>query len=99
MTTRGLIPEDFIKTEYGCPNPIEQGFTANARKDKTPLEVLRENSELDRWTKTFSMVLDQWAEHTDPEWRKSWFVRAEEWKDRVPNAKLVLALVNGESNP
>jgi hypothetical protein len=95
LIARGLIPEDFIRKEYRCANPIEQGFTASARQEKKPLEVQKEKSELERVAKNFSMVLDQWAVHPQ-EWREIWLKKAETWKDKVPAAKLVLALARGK---
>ena len=47
---------------------------------------------LDDMAKQFRMVIEQWHFHPDPEWRKSWIQKATKYKDKVPNAKLVLAL-------
>jgi hypothetical protein len=99
LIARGLIPKDFIQKEYGCLDPIGQGFTAKARNErpKAPAEVQREQTELENKQKTFSMVLNQWADHPDKTWRENWFKQAEEWKEKIPNAKLILALKNGDA--
>lgn len=54
-------------------------------------EQLKEKQLIEEKTRIFSMVLDQWNLHGE-EWRKKWIMKAEEWKDKVPNAKLVLDL-------
>ncbi len=72
-----------LKTKYS------QGLT----KDQ-PLTIkqLQTKSEQDKMTQAFKMVLDQWSLHTDPKWRNRWIREAEVWKDKVPQAKLVLDL-------
>jgi hypothetical protein len=101
LTARGLIPKEFVEQEYGCPDPINLGFTAKARNEKvkTGLEIQKEQLELEKKAKAFSMVLDQWSLHPDPKWRSQWIAEAEKWKGKVANAELVLALVNGEARP
>jgi hypothetical protein len=59
----------------------------------TVLEM-QEKQCLEEKTRQFSMVLDQWNLH-GKEWRQKWIVEAEEWKDQIPTAKLVLDLGNG----
>jgi hypothetical protein len=67
-----------------------------AKEEPFTVQQLQTKSETDKMSKKFSMVLDQWSLHTDPKWRDRWLREAEAWKDKVPNAKLVLALKNGE---
>jgi uncharacterized protein with gpF-like domain len=43
-------------------------------------------------TKTFSMVLQQWNEHLDPEWRRKWIEEARNYREKIQNARLILAL-------
>lgn len=57
-------------------------------------EQLRAKQELEHKAKLFSMVLDQWHLHGE-EWRRKWIAEAEKWKDKVPNAQLILDLGNG----
>jgi hypothetical protein len=42
--------------------------------------------------KMFSMALEQWSQHPCPKWRKKWAGKAQEYKDKIPSAKLILAL-------
>jgi hypothetical protein len=60
------------------------------------MEMQREQTELEKKQRTFSMVLDQWPDHPDKTWREKWFKQAEIWHEKVPAAKLVLALKNGD---
>lgn len=53
---------------------------------------------LQKKEKTFSMVLDQWNIHHSQKWRNGWLKEAQKYKDKIPNAKLILALANGETN-
>ncbi|MGB9694284.1 MAG: hypothetical protein ACPLYF_05510, partial [Fervidobacterium sp.] len=57
---RGLIPKDYIKEHYGCENPIEQGFTPNARKEKSALEKQRETEKLQQVEKVLTLAYEQW---------------------------------------
>jgi hypothetical protein len=54
-------------------------------------EQLKEKQLIEQKARTFSMVLDQWHIHGE-EWRRKWVLEAEKWKDKIPNAKLVLDL-------
>ena len=94
---RRLIPEDFIECHYGCEGPINCGFTPKARCEKTSLAKLKEQTEKDKMSLAFRMVAEQWSEHPDPKWRSQWIATAKQWKEKVPNAKLVLALAIGEA--
>jgi len=62
------------------------------KQEAEQLKLLQEKE------KTFSMVLDQWNIHHSQKWRNGWFKEAEKYKDKIPNAKLILALANGETN-
>jgi hypothetical protein len=61
------------------------------------LEQIRTKTEREKMQKTFSMVLDQWADHPAKTWRSGWIKKAKEWKDKIPNAELVLALANADN--
>ena len=61
------------------------------------MEQLQTKNEQEKMTKKFSMVLDQWSLHIDKKWRNHWIREAEAWKDKVPNAELVLALANTDN--
>jgi len=62
------------------------------KQEETQLELLKEKE------KAFSKVLDQWNLHPSPKWRNGWLKEAQKYKDKIPNAKLVLALANEETN-
>jgi len=62
------------------------------KQEAKQLELLKEKE------KAFSNVLDQWNIHPSPEWRKGWLKEAQKYKDRIPNARLILALANEENN-
>ena len=57
-------------------------------------EFVQARREIDNMTKTFSMVLDQWALHPQPEWRSKWVEKARQYEKRIPQAKLILDLNN-----
>jgi hypothetical protein len=38
------------------------------------------------------MVLQQWNDHLNPEWRRKWIEEARKYRDRIQNARLILAL-------
>jgi len=67
-------------------------------------ERIHEKQILERKEIFFKRVLDQWDIHPQPSWRNKAFILAEEWKDRVPSAQLILDLhekpvLKGEVNP
>lgn len=62
------------------------------KKEAEQLKQLKEKE------KAFSMVLDQWDIHPSQEWRNGWLKEAQKYKDKIPNAKLILALANEETN-
>lgn len=57
-------------------------------------EVLEEQRFLKGKERQFSMALEQWNLHPSKEWRLTWVNEAEKYKDKVANAKLILALAN-----
>jgi len=61
---------------------------------KPPTKQEQEEQRLiEEKTRTFSMVLEQWNEkHPSPDWHNRWIIEAEKYVDRVPSAKLILAL-------
>jgi hypothetical protein len=63
-----------------------------SKQEAKQLEQLKEKE------KTFSNVLDQWNIHPSQKWRDGWLKEAQKYKDKIPNAKLVLALANEENN-
>jgi hypothetical protein len=59
------------------------------------LERLKVESQIEKMARHFSLILEQWADHPDPEWRRKTVERAEKWQDRVRSAEMVVALANG----
>jgi len=83
---RELIPKGFIKENYGCDDPIADGFTPKARRASGKVELTIKRIEI---TKTLRMVIDQWNMH-DTEWQKKWVSKAEKLKDTIPEAQQIL---------
>ena len=48
--------------------------------------------EIESMTRYFEMVIDQWRLHPNSEWRSKQLKKAQEYANRVPNAKSVLDL-------
>jgi hypothetical protein len=89
--TEGLHTLGYLeKADY---ERLREKYSQGLEKEQ-PLtfEQLQKQKEIDKMAKKFSMVLDQWHMHPDSKWRDYWLREAEAWKDKVPNAKLVLAL-------
>jgi hypothetical protein len=87
------IPEDFIEKQYGCPDPIEQGFTAKARKESAvSASVIGDHALLEQKDKQFKGQLEQWELHPDPDWKRKVLEDAEQWKDRLESARALLKL-------
>jgi hypothetical protein len=97
LIRRGLIPKDYIRQKYGCDNPIDFGFTPNARKEKPQHVLVQEQKTLAEKDKVFKMVLEQWQIHPALEWRHKWVKQAEKWKDQLPHAKALWDLANKEA--
>jgi hypothetical protein len=57
---RGLIPSTYIKEHYGCDNPIDMGFTPNARKEKPVHEVEKEKRKIEEIEHTLTNVYKLW---------------------------------------
>ena len=59
---------------------------------------MEEQKKLEELEKLFSRVIEQWNFSRDnlQEWRAKCVKQAEKWKDKVPNAKLVLALFDAK---
>lgn len=55
-------------------------------------EQQEEKKLLERKDRQFKGQLDQWAIHSDPEWRKKVLADAEKWKEKVPSAKQLCEL-------
>ena len=71
---------------------IKEELKPLTKQEAKQLEQLKEKE------KAFSMVLDQWNIHPSQEWRSGWLKEAQKYKDKIPNAKLVLALASEENN-
>jgi hypothetical protein len=60
---------------------------------------MEEDQKLKDLDKQFKNAVDQWELHPSIEWRRKWVKLAEKWKDKIPNAKLVLEFANKEVIP
>jgi hypothetical protein len=95
----GLNKLGYLKEEVYevCVKKYSEGLIQEKPKVPTKEELTRD-SKLKQVEKTFSMVIEQWnfPRKDQIKWRLNWFKKAQEYKDKIPNAKLVLALANGE---
>ena len=58
---------------------------------KLSLKQLQEKQKLDEKTRYFQAILaGEWRLHESSEWRRKVLVLADQWKDRIPAANLVL---------
>jgi hypothetical protein len=95
------LTEGYYRLGVLCKEDYERltrKYSKGLVKEEKPLslEQLQTKSEIEQMSKKFSMVLEQWNLERDNKqnWREGWIREAETWKDKVPNAELVLALVN-----
>jgi hypothetical protein len=89
--TEGLYTLGFL--EQGDYERLREKYSQGlTREQPLTIEQLQTKSEAEKMAKKFSMVLDQWGLHKDKKWRDHWVREAEIWKDKVPNAKMVLDL-------
>lgn len=102
MINEGLFHRGFIsEIVYAeMKRKYERKLLEIVKKEKQePIthKQLIEQQELKKKEKLFSEVIEQWSIHPSPKWRNDWGKKAEKWKDKVPNAKLVLALIKTEA--
>jgi len=85
---RGLIPKDYIRQKYGCDNPIEMGFTPNARKEKPAIEKEREMLRLQQVEKVLTLAYEQWE--TLKESAKAYHLKTAQQHPDLPISKKIL---------
>lgn len=85
---RGLIPKDYIRQKYGCDNPIDMGFTANARKEKPPHVIEQEQQKLRQTEKTLKGAYEQWDSLTET--AKAYHLRTALQHQDLPVSKQLL---------
>lgn len=76
-----------------------QKLVDDSQQKLVPEVNLQQVREIEGMTKTFSMVIDQWSEHPNAEWRQKWAKKARENENRVPNAKYILELAGKGVSP
>jgi len=62
-------------------------------KAPVTLEQKKQKDNLQSKDKQFRMILEQWEQHSSPEWRLKVFAEAEKFKDKLESARLLLAKV------
>jgi len=93
MRSENLITQEvyeFYRSRYGktiSSHPSNMNQTPKLFSK----EMLQEKQKIDEKARYFSMILDQWHIH-GVDWRQKKVVEAEQWKDQVQNAKLVIDL-------
>ncbi|MCW3985916.1 MAG: hypothetical protein NWE91_05860 [Candidatus Bathyarchaeota archaeon] len=106
----GLLPftEGMYRLGYISKEVYEEHIKKYSQKlvldPPLTAEQIHEKQILEHKEIYFKRVLDQWDIHPQPSWRNKVFILAEEWKDRVPSAQLILDLhekpaLEGEVNP
>lgn len=101
MINEGLFQRGFISEAVYAElkRKYERKLLEIVKKNKVkPIthEQLMEQQELKKKEKLFSEVIEQWSIHPSRKWRNDWTREAERWKDKVSNAKLILALAKDE---
>ena len=93
LITRGLLSADFLKAEYGSPDPLKEGFSyrgyrsEQARQKRSEKNLQQEQSE--GWSKRFRDVAAQWDNLSERS--KEYHVKkARELVDKVPEAQKIL---------
>ena len=66
---------------------------------KLTIEQQKEKQKIDEKTRTFSILPSQWEIHQNQEWRQRWIKDAENWQDRIPEAKEFLKKVGLDTFP
>lgn len=85
---RGLIPKDYIREHYGCDNPIDMGFTANARKEKPQYIVVQEQEKLRQIERILTGALEQWDSLTEN--AKAYHLKTAMQYNELPISKQIL---------
>jgi hypothetical protein len=103
MINEGLFNGGFIsETVYAeLKRKYERKLLEIVKKKKQePIthEQMIEQQELKKQEKLFSEVIEQWTLHPSLKWRNNWAKEAEKWKDKIPNAKIILALPKTETD-
>lgn len=95
LQARGLIPKDYVLTEYGAVDPIKEGFTASARRESKVTPTHKEQEELERETRYFKGIFEsEWEAHPSPEWRAKVLERAKKWP-QISYAKTLIEIHGG----
>ena len=85
---RNLLPKDYIRQKYGCDNPIEQGFTPNARKEKPAYEKEKETLKLQQIEKVLTLAFEQWE--SLKETAKAYHLKTAQQYPELPISKMIL---------
>jgi hypothetical protein len=98
LRSEGLLSEEaynFYMARYS--KTVSSMSPMNQQTKPLTLDELKVQQKLDEKTRYFQAILKgEWTTHPSPEWRKKVLVIADEWKDRVPQARLVLDLGGGQ---
>jgi hypothetical protein len=95
LAARGLIPKDYVITEYGSIDPIKEGFTASARRESKTQPSHKEQEELERETRYFKAIFEsEWETHPNMAWRANVIERAKKWP-QIECARLIVELHGG----
>ncbi|MCJ7560350.1 hypothetical protein MUO79_06990 [Candidatus Bathyarchaeota archaeon] len=87
----GLFKMGYITREVYEVHEKRYSEPLGAKTPPLTLEQQEQAEKLQSKDKQFKMILDQWNEHSNPEWRLKVFAEAEKFKDTLESARLLLA--------
>jgi hypothetical protein len=88
LIQRNRIPKDFIKNHYGCDNPIEMGFTPNARKEKPQHVIMEEQAKIKFIEKTLKGAYELWDKLSES--AKASHLKTAQQYPELPISKMIL---------
>jgi hypothetical protein len=98
MVAEGLFRGGFIDSgTYEAKKQRYERKLVDIVRGKAKPQTMAEREEqvkLAKLEKTFSSVLKEWSMHNDEKWRANWIAKAEQYKDKIHTAKLVLDLAS-----
>jgi hypothetical protein len=92
LIVRGLLPEDFLKTEYGSVDPFQDGFAYRGWRSEKDKEK-RSQKIPNPWVRKFNNVIKDWDNMRETS-KQYYLTKATELIDKVPEAKEILELHN-----
>lgn len=96
---RDLLPEDFLKTEYGSADPLKDGYPYRGYRNEEAREKrskkVSEQKQSEDWSTRFNNVSQLWNKISEKS-KQYHVTKARELVNKVPEAKLILELYDKE---